>query len=101
MGAENINDEIVIHACTAPLSTNVSSLKGNTPADRAIVKCTKIDEIVEIVEYGVSDSALWHKEFPRSKGDYNKVVDDPVDRSYRDKPLRDYAIFSFCCYPTR
>ena len=51
MGAEKINDEIVIHACTAPLGTNVSSLKGNTLADRAIVKCAKIDEIVEIVEW--------------------------------------------------
>ena len=95
MGAEKINDEIVIHACTAPLSTNVSSLKGYTPADRAIVKCIKIDEIVEIVEYGVSDSAPWHKEFPPSKGDYDKVVDDPVDKSYRDRSLRDYAIARF------
>ena len=27
--------------------------------------------------------------------DRNKVVDDPVDRSYRDKSLRDYAIARF------
>ena len=54
-----------------------------------------IDEIVEITEYGVTDSAPWHKEFPQSKGDYNKVVDDPVDKDYRDKSLRDYAIARF------
>ena len=77
------------------MGTSKSALKGNAPANRAIVKCTKIDEIVEIVEYGVSDSAPWHKEFPQSKGDCNKVVDDPVDRSYRDKSLRDYAIARF------
>ena len=73
----------------------MSALKGNAPAKRAIVKCTMINEIVEITEYGVTDSAHWHKEFPQSKGDYNKVVNDPVDKDYRDKSLRDYAIARF------
>ena len=59
------------------------------------MKCTTIDEIVEIVEHGVSDSAPWHKEFPPSKGDYNNVVDDPVDKGYRDRSLRNYAIARF------
>ena len=43
------------------------------------MKCTTVDEIVEIVACGVSESAPWHKEFPPSDGDYNNVVDDPVD----------------------
>ena len=95
MGAEKVYDENVMYACTAPLSTGVSALKGNAPANRAIVKCTMIDEIVEITGYGVTDSAPWHKEFPRSKGDYNKVVVDPVSKDYSDKSLRDYAIARF------
>ena len=45
--------------------------------------------------YGVSDSAPWQKEFPPSKGHYNKVVDDPVDKGYRDRSLRNYAIAPF------
>ena len=48
-----------------------------------------------IVEFGVAESAPWHKEFPLSKGDYNNVVDNPVNREYRDKSLRDYAIARF------
>ena len=79
-------------ACTAPLSILESAVKSRTPANRAFVKHTSIDEIAEIVEYGVSESAPWHKEFPLSKGDYNNVVDDPVTKEYRDKSLRDYAL---------
>ena len=54
-----------------------------------------VDEIVETVEFGVAEFAPWHKEFPQSKGDYNNVVDDPVNKGYRDKSLRDYAIARF------
>ena len=64
MGAEKIHDENAIYPCTAPLSTSVSALKGNASANRAIVKCTMINEIVEITGYGVADSARWRKEFP-------------------------------------
>ena len=39
----------------------------------------------------LTDSAPWRKELPQSKGDYNKVADDPADRDYRDKSLRDYT----------
>ena len=73
----------------------MGAMKGNAPANRAIVKCTMINEIVEITEYGVTDSAPWHKEFPQSKGDYNRIVVDPVDRDYSEKSLRDYAIARF------
>ena len=73
----------------------MSAIKGSTPANRANVKYTKINEIAEITEFGVTDSAPWHKEFPRSKGDYNKIVVDPVSKDYSDKSLRDYAIARF------
>ena len=73
----------------------MSAIKGRTPANRANVKCTKINEISQITEFGVTDSAPWHKEFPRSKGDCSKVVSDPVDKDYHDKSLRDYAIARF------
>ena len=43
----------------------------------------------------MSESAQWHKEFPLSKGNYNNVVDDPVNKGYRDRSLRDYAIARF------
>ena len=77
------------------MSIHKSALKGHAPANRAIVKRTMVDEIVGTVEFGVAESAPWHKEFPQSKGDYNNVVDDPVNRGYRDKSLRDYAIARF------
>ena len=70
-------------------------MKRHAVANRAIVKCTKINEIAEITEYGVTDFAPWHKEFPRSKGDYSRVVVDPVDKDYSEKSLRDYAIARF------
>ena len=60
-------ERLMIYACAAPLSASKSALKGNAPANRAIVKCTKI---AEITEYGVTDPAPWHKEFPQSKGDF-------------------------------
>ena len=59
------------------------------------MKCTTIDEIAKIVEYGVSESAPWHKEFPPSEGDCNNVVVDPVDKGYRNRSLRNYAIALF------
>ena len=57
------------------MSIHKSALKSHAPANRAIVKRTMVDEIVEIVEFGVSESAPRHKGFPLSKGDYNNVVD--------------------------
>ena len=44
------------------------------------MKHIKIDEIIEIVEYSVAESAPWHKQFPLSVGDYNNVVDDPITK---------------------
>ena len=73
----------------------MSAIKGRAPANRANVKYTKINEIAEITEFGVTDSAPWHKEFPRSKGDYKRVVVDPVSKDYSEKSLRDYAIARF------
>ena len=94
-GAIHHADENVIMACTAPLGILESVVKSRTPANRAIVKRTLIDEVPGIVEYGVSESAPWHKEFPSSKGDYNNVVVDPVTGVYHDKSLRDCAIARF------
>ena len=73
----------------------MSAIKGRTPANRANVKYTKINEIAEITEFGVTDSAPWHMEFPRSKGDYKRVVVNPVSKDYSEKSLRDYAIARF------
>ena len=70
------------------MSIHKSTLKSHAPANGAIVKRTMVDEIAEIVEYVVSEFAPWHKEFPLSKGDYNNVVDDPVNKEYIDKSLR-------------
>ena len=72
-----------------------SALKIDAPANRAIVKHTTVDEIVEIVEFGVAGSAPRHKELPLSRGGYNNVVDDPVNKEYQDKSLRAYAIARF------
>ena len=77
------------------MSTHRSALNGHAPANRAVVKRTMVDEIVEIVEFGVAESAPWHKGFPKSKGNKNNVVDDPVNKEYHDKSLRDYAIARF------
>ena len=84
----------MVIACAAPMSIHRSALKGQAPANRVIVKRAMVDEIVETVEFGVAESTPWHKEFPQSKGDYNNVV-DPVNKEYRDKSLRDYAIARF------
>ena len=59
------------------------------------MKHITVDEIVEIVEFGVAESAPWHKEFPLSGGDYNNVVGEPVDKEYLDKSLRAYAVARF------
>ena len=61
----------------------------------ATVKHTTVDEIVAIVEFGVAESAPRHKELPLSRGDYNNVVDEPVNKEYQDKSLRAYAVARF------
>ena len=61
-------------ACAATVGILKSALKSNAPTNRAIVKHVKIDEIIEIVEYGVAESAPWHKQYPLSGGDYNNAV---------------------------
>ena len=61
------------------------ALKIHAPANRAIVKHTTVDEVLEIVEFGVAEFAPWHKEFPLSRGDCSNVADDPVNKEYQDK----------------
>ena len=65
------------------------------PTGLCIVKHATIDEIVEIVGYGVAGFAPWHKQFPLSGGDYNNVVDDPIAQDYHDKSIRAYATARF------
>ena len=72
-----------------------SALKSYTPANRAFVKHTKIDETIEFVEDSVADSVPWHKQFLLSGGDYGNVVDGPVRKEHRDKSIRAYATARF------
>ena len=92
---DDLADESAIFACAATVGVFKSALKGNTPVNRAIVKLTTIDEIAEIVEHRVADSARWHRKFPPSRGDYDNVVDDPVTKEHRDKSVRAYATARF------
>ena len=68
--ALDLADENVGFACAAAVSILRSALKSNTPANRAIVKHTRTDETIEVVEYSAADSVPWHKQFPLSGGDY-------------------------------
>ena len=75
---DGLADVNVILACAATVGTLTSAMKGKSPVNRAIVKLTTIDDIVEIVEHCVAESAQWHKKFPPSRGDYDIVVGDPI-----------------------
>ena len=75
---DGLDDIKVIFACAATVGTLKSAIKGKSPVNRAIVKLTTIDGIVEIVEHCVAESVQWHKKFPPSRGDYDNVVGDPI-----------------------
>ena len=70
-------------------------MKGKSPVNRAIVKLTTIDDIVEIVEHCVAESVQWHKKFPPSRGDYDNVVGDPIAEDYKKISVRAYATARF------
>ena len=92
---DDLVDESIIFVCAATVGILKSALKGNTPVNRAVVKLTTIDEIAEIVEHRVADSARWHRKLPPSSGDYDNIVDDPVTKEHRDKSVRAYATARF------
>ena len=85
----------VILACAATVGTLKSAMKGKSPVNRAIVKLTTIDDIVEIVEHCVAESAQWHKKFPPSRGDYDNVVGDPITEDYKQISVLAYATARF------
>ena len=64
-----------------------SALKIHAPANRAFVKRTMADEIAEIVEFCVAESAPWHKEFPLFKRDYSMSSMTLLTRSIVTSPF--------------
>ena len=92
---DGITDRNVIVACVAKVGMVGSTLKGNGPVNRAIVKLTTIDDNVEIVNYRVAESAPLKKEFPPSSGKYDKVVENPITEEQKTISIRSYATARF------